>query len=78
MSRLAAFAVGTLVLSIVLDIVFQLGYGSFWWSKVPGFFAIYGFIGCIAIILGSKWLGKFWLQKLEDFYSDFEREGENE
>ena len=78
MSRLAVFAVGTLVLSIVLDIVFQLGYGAFWWSKVPGFFAVFGFIGCIAIILGSKWMGKSWLQKKEDYYSDFKREGENE
>lgn len=77
MNRLAIFAVGTLVLSIVLDIVFNLGYGSFWWSKVPGFFAVFGFFGCIAIILGSKLLGKFWLKKKEHYYSDFQGEGDN-
>ena len=72
------FSACFLVLSIVLEIVFRLGYGSLWWSKVPGFYAMLGFISCVALFLGSKWLGKLWLQKKVDYYSDFQREGEDE
>ncbi len=78
MNKPAIFSACALVLSILLEIVFRLGYGSFWWSKVPGFYAMFGFICCIALILGSKWLGKLWLQKKEHYYSDFQREGGNE
>ena len=39
-----------------------------WWNHIPGFFAGYGFLGCAAIVLISKWLGRRYLQKREDFY----------
>lgn len=39
-----------------------------WWNHVPGFYAGYGFVGCAAIVLVSKWLGHRFLQKGEDFY----------
>lgn len=39
-----------------------------WWNHVPGFYAGYGFLGCAAIVLLSKWLGRIFLQKGEDFY----------
>lgn len=32
------------------------------------FFAWYGLLGCVAIILASKWLGKRLLQRPEDYY----------
>jgi hypothetical protein len=40
----------------------------FFWEVLPFFSALYGFIGCIVIIIGSKALGRFWLQKDEDYY----------
>ena len=40
----------------------------FFWEKIPGFDAVFGFIGCVVIILGSKILGHAWLQKDEDYY----------
>lgn len=39
-----------------------------WWEKVPGFYIFYGFIGCVAIIVISKALGKLFIQKNEDYY----------
>ena len=39
-----------------------------WWNHVPGFYAAYGFLGCAAIVLVSKWIGHLFLQKGEDFY----------
>jgi hypothetical protein len=41
---------------------------GFWWSHIPVFFAVLGFIGCIAIIYIAKWLGHYWLQRKEDYY----------
>jgi len=38
------------------------------WEVVPGFWALYGGLGCWLIVTVSKWLGKHVLQKPEDFY----------
>ena len=52
----------------LLGFVFPNKHPHFWWQKIPVYDAIFGFIGCIAIILFSKWLGHAWLMKDEDFY----------
>jgi hypothetical protein len=44
------------------------GEQGFGWTHFNGFFAILGFIGCIAIIYVAKWLGHYWLQRKEDYY----------
>jgi len=43
-------------------------HADFVWQEIPGFSAIYGFFGCVAIIIISKALGHHWLQKEEDYY----------
>ena len=40
----------------------------FFWDRLPVVSALYGFIGCIVIILGSKAIGHLWLQRREDYY----------
>lgn len=39
-----------------------------WWDSIPGWWAIFGFVGCAVIVIFSKWLGHVLLQKDEDFY----------
>lgn len=39
-----------------------------WWNSVPAFFALFGFGGCLLIIVFAKSLGKALLQKREDYY----------
>ena len=39
-----------------------------WWDMIPGFYAIYGFVGCIIIIKISKWFGKKAVFRDEDYY----------
>jgi len=39
-----------------------------WWNHVPGFYALWGFGGCVVIIAVSKWLGKRFVQQKEDYY----------
>lgn len=43
-------------------------HAAHFWSAIPGFYAVYGFLGCVAIIVISKWLGKILLQRREDYY----------
>jgi hypothetical protein len=40
----------------------------FWWEKIPGFYAIYGFAACVLIIFGAKALGNYWLKREEGYY----------
>lgn len=41
-----------------------------WWNRVPAFFAVFGFIGCVLIIFVSKALGRLFIQKKEEYYND--------
>ncbi len=56
------------VLAGVLVHVFMPSHAAFLWQAIPGFSAIYGFVGCILIIVVSKTLGHHWLQREEDYY----------
>ena len=38
------------------------------WEELLGFYSIYGFIGCSAIVIGSKWL-RGMVERDEDFYT---------
>ena len=39
-----------------------------WWNQIPAFFAFFGFCGCLLILVFAKALGRFLLQKKEDYY----------
>jgi peptidoglycan/LPS O-acetylase OafA/YrhL len=54
---LIAFAV-----AVVVDVV--VGYSPF-----PGYGALIGFLGCVVIVVVSRWLGR-WLSRPEDYYAD--------
>ena len=36
----------------------------------PGFWAVFGFIGCVLIIILSKWYGHLGIMTREDYYED--------
>jgi hypothetical protein len=55
---------------MLLSWFFRPEHPHFWWEKIPMFDAFYGFLGCIIIVLGSKWLGHHGIQKNEDYYND--------
>ena len=62
-----------LAVSVLAGVLVHLSFheqahSAFVWQKIPVFSAIYGFIGCILIIVVSKALGHHWLQKEEDYY----------
>lgn len=61
-----------LAASILAGVLVQLyipAHAAFLWQEIPVFSALYGFIGCILIIVVSKALGHYWLQKDEGYYA---------
>jgi len=38
------------------------------WDRIPLFYAAFGFVGCVLIIVVSKAIGKAFLQKEENYY----------
>ena len=68
MKRILVIILIALILSVLVDLLFYSGHGDFDWSNILGFFALFGLIGCVAIILISKWIGHHWLQRKEDYY----------
>jgi len=57
----------SLVLLLILEFLVEK-HPYFPWAGFPAFNAVYGFLSCAVIIAVSKLLGKFWLQKGEDYY----------
>ena len=59
-----------LVIFVSLDLFsgIESGHIVFPWSHIAGFFALFGFIGCLMIIIVSKFIGHYWLQRKEDHY----------
>ena len=43
-------------------------HGETWWHHLTGFDLVYGYLGCVAIVIVSKALGKAGLQRRERFY----------
>lgn len=43
-------------------------HAHFWFEDLPGWGSLYGFVSCVAIIVVSKFLGKIWLMRPENYY----------
>ena len=37
-------------------------------ERIPGFWALFGFVGCVLIIILSKWFGHQGIMTREDYY----------
>jgi len=57
-------------LLLLIGLLIYDAHAHFWWERIPDFDAIFGFLGCILIVFGSKTLGHYWLQRDEDYYDD--------
>jgi predicted tellurium resistance membrane protein TerC len=56
------------ILTLIAEFTIVKHHGDHWWSHIPGFYILWGFIGCVAIIYLSKWFGKYLIQRDEDYY----------
>jgi hypothetical protein len=66
--KLRLILIGSILLSCLLGFIFPNQHPHFWWQKIPIFDVVFGFVGCVLIIIISKWLGHQWLMKKEDYY----------
>ena len=48
--------------------LFGRDHAHFWFEDLPGWGSLYGFASCFAIIVVSKFLGKLWLTRPENYY----------
>jgi hypothetical protein len=56
-----------LVFVLVLGLLVPVRHVQHFWEKIPIFEAIFGFFGCLIIIVVSKALGHLFIQKREEY-----------
>ena len=56
------------ILLVLIDFVVHRHIG-FGWEKIPAFYAIYGFIACVVLVVLAKIMRKYVMRK-EDYYND--------
>jgi vancomycin permeability regulator SanA len=39
-------------------------------EHLPAFWSVFGFLGCVAIVIGSKWFGHAGIMTREDYYDE--------
>jgi nitrogen fixation/metabolism regulation signal transduction histidine kinase len=59
---LAVVAVGTHVIELI-----RTDYVAHWWDYVPGFYAVFAFLGAFLLVMIAKTMGKI-LSRREDYY----------
>jgi hypothetical protein len=60
----AALALG----EVAMTRIFGADHAHFWFEDLPGWGSLYGLASCVAIIVVSKFLGKVWLTRPENYY----------
>lgn len=70
LKRWGLIALGVVVLAEVVTLLAGAGHPHFWFERIPAWGSLYGLVSCVAIIVGSKLLGKAWLMRPEDHHDD--------
>jgi hypothetical protein len=75
--RWLVVAISMVILFVLLDLFLagREGHVESPWSGIIGFFLLFGFFGCLALIVVAKLLGHHWLQRREEYY---DRDDEDE
>ena len=64
--RKIAYAI--LILLILVDFFIPRNEIHFFGDNITGFWSLYGITSCVLIIIVSKWIGKHFLMRDEDYY----------
>jgi hypothetical protein len=59
----------TLVLLLVIDL-FVHKHANFPWENWPEFYAVYGFVACVVLVLAAKYLLRPLVMRKEDYYDE--------
>jgi hypothetical protein len=63
----AVFLLDLVDLVLSLFGLHELRHAETWWEGLSGFYAIYGFVACVVLVLAAKQMRKF-LMRDEDYY----------
>jgi len=70
-STLKKWSYVALALVVASDFLVSRAHAEYFWDKLPGWGALYGFVSCVVIILVSKFLGhQGGIMHGEDYYND--------
>ena len=58
---------GICVLLLVANLFVPV-HGEFYWEAYIGFFAVYGFVACVGLVVAAKYLLRFLVKRDEDYY----------
>lgn len=67
--RQTAIAAVVGVVTLALPLLFRVEH-HFPWDDIPGFYAIYGAVGCASLVVVSKWVGRVLLVKPADWWGE--------
>lgn len=57
-----------LAIVVAADFFIPREHAHYSWDHIPGFYALFGLLACLFIVVLAKTLGKKWLMKKEDYY----------
>ena len=57
-------------LVVVIDIYVDKHHAHTWMEQYPGFWALFGLLACVLIIIISKWFGQQGIRTREDYYDN--------
>jgi hypothetical protein len=64
-------SLGLLALLVLLDaLLVHKEHAHTQAEHLPGFWSVFGFVGCVVIIILSKWYGHAGIMKREDYYDE--------
>ncbi len=66
--RVLYFLYGSCVLLLLLDFVIHR-HVVHYWENLWGFYPVYGFVGCVVLVLVATWMRTF-LMRPEDYYDE--------
>jgi hypothetical protein len=62
---------GLLALLILLDaLLVDKEHANTTLERLPAFWSVFGFLGCVLIIIASKWFGHAGIMTREDYYDE--------
>lgn len=68
--RIALAALALLVLLDAIPAIVDKEHAHTAAEHFPGFWAAFGFVGCVILIIASKWFGHLGIMQPEDYYDE--------
>jgi hypothetical protein len=68
--RVCFALLAVLVLLDAIPALVDKAHAHTWIERLPGFWAVWGFVGCAILILLSKWFGHLGIMTREDYYDE--------